>query len=204
MTAVTTGNGAGMRWVVLVLVVLLTVLATSSCAIRVREGAPADLAEPGFDEEALEESAPGEQLRVPLEVVEGPAGGRLAFVPVFIHGEGPFAFALDTGATHSVVDRQVAEQLELEEVGEPQEVGGVGGQASAVLVGVDEWRLGEVDLPGGVLAKLDLSGATEQAAIRGLLGSDVLGSFGVIRIDYDNHVLVLRPGGAPSPATTEE
>jgi hypothetical protein len=50
---------------------------------------------------------------IPLEVVTGPRGSVLAFVPVFIDGQGPVLFALDTGSSETLIDRGVAEDMGL-------------------------------------------------------------------------------------------
>ena len=65
---------------------------------------------------------------------------------------------------------------------------------------VADWRAGDVTLPRGVVAAMDLQLTDSAAAqqflgrrIYGLLGSDVLSSFGVVTIDYDQQVLTLGP-----------
>jgi hypothetical protein len=62
-------------------------------------------------------SQAGDGQTVSLLVLQGPGGSTLALVPVFIDGQGPFAFALDTGASHSVIDKDLAEQLGLPAAG---------------------------------------------------------------------------------------
>jgi hypothetical protein len=130
--------------------------------------------------------------RVPLEIIEGAQGQVIVLIPVFIGGEGPFGFALDTGASISLVDSSIVEQLNLEVVGETGPVMGVGGVTRADLVEVREWRLGEdVTLSPMTISSLELPEPDRGGGLDGLLGNDVLGGFGTIFIDYDEGFLVL-------------
>lgn len=144
---------------------------------------------------------------VPLQVVQTPDGQVLAFVPVTIQGEGPFSFALDTGASQTLIDRQVVDQLDLPVVGQPQQVIGITGTTDARTVRVEEWSIGEVPLPPSVLADVNLPGAGRASQLQGLLGSDVLSSFGTITIDYEGQRLILSArraqvqGLAPQPSS---
>lgn len=135
----------------------------------------------------------GEEATVRLRVVEGPAGAVLALVPVSIAGEGPFAFALDTGASQSVIDADIKTRLNLPEIGRTREVTGIIGTGEAVLVRVEEWQAGNVELPAVRAIALDLPEPPEGGeGLAGLLGSDVLSSFGAITVDYEAEVLILR------------
>jgi hypothetical protein len=178
------------------LLALLAALALAGGCVAVEvDGEPQELLAPGTEEPigdpTVEPPAPGDDLEVDLEVVEGPEGSTLAYVPVFIDEEGPFLFALDTGASNSVVTESVADELGLEVVGE---VTGVTGQAEAERVQVTSWRMGEVDLGARPILSLDLAtGPAGGQELQGLLGSDVLSEFGAITVDYDEGVLRLRP-----------
>lgn len=85
--------------------------------------------------------------RVPLQVVEGPQAATLALVPVFINGQGPFAFALDTGASTSLVDRGLVNQLQLQVAEAARAVTGVACETTPGQIQVDQWRVGEIELP---------------------------------------------------------
>lgn len=128
---------------------------------------------------------------VPLQVVDGPEGATLAFVPVTISGEGPFPFALDTGAARSTIDAEIAEQLGLEEVAPPTPITGVGGQQPSVSVRVTGWRIGDVALAEADILSTDLP--DQGTPFAGLLGSDVLDDFGTITISYEREELELHP-----------
>ncbi len=130
---------------------------------------------------------------VPLRVVTAPQGQTLAFVAVIIVGEGPFQFALDTGASASVVDSDIAQRLRLPVVSRDQPVTGVATRSTADVVRVDRWELGGVPLPNALIATLDLPSAPRGQGFDGLLGSDQLARFGRITLDYDRQQLVLPP-----------
>ncbi len=136
---------------------------------------------------------PGAQI-VPLRVVDGPVGGVVALVSVSISGQGPYSFALDTGASQSVVDLQIASQLGLPVVGRAPYVVGVTGGTEASLVRVDRWQMGDVSLPATRLVALDLPQTNRSIGLQGLLGSDMLSKFGAVTVDYANDQLLLQLG----------
>jgi predicted aspartyl protease len=134
---------------------------------------------------------------VPLRVMRA-GGSVIVMVAVTLQGQGPYDFVLDTGASRSVVDQQLADDLGLQQVAAVPQVTGVTGPAQATVVRVADWSVGDVTLPSGVVAAIDLqltdSNAAQQLLGRrlyGLLGSDVLSSFGVVSIDYDQQTLGL-------------
>lgn len=90
-------------------------------------------------------------------------------VPVFLNGEGPFAFVVDTGANSSVVAAEVAERCGLPADGSAP-VHGILSATPAPLVRVGRLRVGDVmsrNLRLPVLPK-------ETLGAQGLLGLDVL------------------------------
>lgn len=134
------------------------------------------------------QTSPGAVREVPLRVVE--QGDRtLAFVPVSISGEGPFMFALDTGASASVVDEDVADRVGLERTGERRSVSGILGSGQVPVAQVHQWELGDVRLDPGEVTVIDLGPPRGGGGIQGLLGSDVLSDFGSIAVDYEDEVL---------------
>jgi predicted aspartyl protease len=147
---------------------------------------------------AVQAAAPAaEPGTVPLQIVRA-GGSVVVLVAVSVHGQGPYDFVLDTGASRSVVDRQLADELRLPRVAAVPQVTGVTGPAEASVVRITDWNAGEVTLPRGLLAAIDLqfpdSPVVQQMLgrrIYGLLGSDVLSSFGVVSIDYGQQTLSL-------------
>jgi hypothetical protein len=142
----------------------------------------------------------GEQT-VRIEVVATstrPTRQTLALVPVYIGGQGPFPFALDTGASRSLIAAALAARLHLPDRGSAGTLQGVTGAASARDFGVDSWRAGKVTLPPSTVAAIGSTTPPAGAAGKlrgplGLLGSDVLSRYGKIAIDYDKGLLVLDP-----------
>ena len=141
------------------------------------------------------------ETTIPLQIVRDPSGSVLALVSVTIQDQGPFTLVLDTGASRTVIDRQLADRLQLEGVAATPVGTGISGAVELTIVRVSRWRMGDVELPGTLLAAIDLSGShspmLEQLSGRrmdGLIGSDVLSQYGAVTIDYQRSVLVLAPG----------
>jgi len=140
----------------------------------------------------------GEQT-VKIEVVatsSRPIRQTLALVPVFINGHGPLPFALDTGASRSLISATVAQKLNLPARGSAGMLEGVTGAASAENFAVASWRAGTVTLPPSLIAAIGSANGGAVTRLRGpvgLLGSDVLSRYGKIAIDYDKGLLVLDP-----------
>jgi predicted aspartyl protease len=154
----------------------------------------------------------GPQKGIPIEVMRGAGGTVLVNIDVFIDEQGPYTFVLDTGASRSVIDPAIAEELGLPDAGQSGVITGVTGQTQASMVEVENWRIGDVALPPATVVALELpqiAGPSilggilgdRMAEIRGLLGSDMLSEFGVFQLDYEQGVLILRPGGNEPDAT---
>jgi hypothetical protein len=140
----------------------------------------------------------GEQT-VKIEVVATsarPTRQTLALVPVFIDGHGPLPFALDTGASRSLISATLAGRLHLPARGSAGMLQGVTGAASAENFAVASWRAGAITLPPSLIAAIGSPAAGAVSRLHGpvgLLGSDVLSRYGKIAIDYDKGLLVLDP-----------
>jgi hypothetical protein len=149
---------------------------------------------------------PGGQ--VPIKVFHAHSGAAAVLVPVRIGGRHGY-FILDTGAQRSMIDSRLARALGLRPVGRKHRLCGISGCARperAVMVG--DWSIGGVALPATHLdqgALLALFPGPTLAA--GLLGADMLSSYGKINIDFANSLLTLGDGnpiapgaGSPPPA----
>jgi predicted aspartyl protease len=132
----------------------------------------------------------GEARSVRIRVLSG-AGGVFAFLRVYIGGKGPFAFTVDTGASHSVVDFDVVRRLGLKTIGEPVEVTGITCRGEAGRLRMARWRAGAIRLPAGEIQTIDMPDPGGGIEIDGLLGSDVLSTFGAITVDYEGERLFL-------------
>jgi hypothetical protein len=122
-------------------------------------------------------------LAVDIQVVKH---GRqvLALVPVTIDGKGPYTFALDTGASQSLVDSQVARELRVEQTGTTHSVAGITDVTQVKTIKVKRWRVGRIDLPATTVVEANLPFGNAEGGVQGLLGSDMLSEFDVVTIDY--------------------
>jgi predicted aspartyl protease len=146
---------------------------------------------------------PEGQQAVRLYVLEGSGGTALALVPVYINGEGPFAFALDTGASHTLVDLDVARKLNLPKAGRPTQITGVTGFSEAIPVRIEHWHIGDVELPPWRAVTLKMPNSGRDVKLAGLFGSDILSRYGTIQIDYAGQVLILNPKAGDQKLGTE-
>jgi predicted aspartyl protease len=158
-------------WVLPVLLLLTAALA--ACSIS--------LATP---EQAGQTTTSGKTTTVRVSILRGAGGSTLIEAPVYINSHGPFHFIIDTGASVSVIDTTVADQLGLTVVGSGQPVSGVGGVETATPVQVTTWRLGGLKLPSATVVKGSLPGAEHGQGLQGLLGSDILSRFGEVTVNY--------------------
>ncbi|MER7407894.1 retropepsin-like aspartic protease [Streptomyces sp. NPDC000070] len=117
----------------------------------------------------------------------------MVLASVSIHSQGRFSFVLDTGASVSAVDDDLARKLDLPWTGEREPISGVIGQDTVRLVDLRDWEVGEVRLPPTEAIVVDLDAPHREGPIEGLLGSDVLSDFGRITVDYDKEALQLTP-----------
>ena len=132
-------------------------------------------------------SAPAEPAPpAPAELVKGAidANARMS-VPVFVNGEGPFRFTIDTGADRSVLSRELADQLHLKATPSVL-VHGVNGAQLGLLAKVDRLEMGSRKLQNAslpLLARADLGSD-------GILGLDALRDQRVV-IDLDRSLMRL-------------
>ncbi len=136
-------------------------------------------------------SANGKSITVPARIRHGANGSTLVVVDLTINGKGPYSFALDTGASLSLIDLQLAQRLGLPVAGPPEDISGVGGTERVTPVTVSKWAMGAATLPARTITSAPLSDLRRSAGIVGLLGSDVLSAFSSVTIDYANSVIIL-------------
>jgi hypothetical protein len=131
--------------------------------------------------------------QVGMEVFSDPTGSTILMVPVFFGDAGPFQFILDTGASRTVIEPGLVDELGLSRGSDAAGTGIGGAEFNASTVEVEGWRVGEVELQPRTIVTTDLPSVPAQGPqFRGLLGSDVLAGFGVVEIDYDEQVLTLQ------------
>jgi predicted aspartyl protease len=106
--------------------------------------------------------------RIRARVIEG----RLLVLPVTVNGTGPHDFLLDTGATSSIVDVELARELGLADVGVANQVSPNG--ARSVRLAQAALKLGSVEWQGLVLRAPLMAVRAVDRSIRGVVGQDVL------------------------------
>jgi len=130
-------------------------------------------------------------ISAPVDVKKDFQGNTLVLVSVTLEGQGPYVMAVDTGASKTLVDRSVANELGLPVAGPPQEFSGIGGQQQATPVRINSWNIDKIKLPASEIASISLGQAQRSAGIVGFLGSDLMGRFGLVSIDYNNGTLTV-------------
>lgn len=136
--------------------------------------------------EVAEEGTAAEAGGIDFELA-GPGGAAL-LVPVEIDGQGPFDLILDTGATLTCLDEELAQRLELPEARGQLGVGfGLGGEGGGRmrLVEVESLTVGNATAEGLTACTVDLSSfRTAGVEAHGLLGLNFLREFRVT-LDFE-------------------
>jgi predicted aspartyl protease len=122
--------------------------------------------------------------------------GYLMVVQARVNGAGPFSFLVDTGTTRTVIDPELASQLQLPAVGEVN-VTTVLHYRQDKLVRLQDIRLGQASVSGlGAIVDKLTRQKMLAPGIRGVLGEDFLSRFDLL-IDYKERVIRF---GEPPPA----
>jgi hypothetical protein len=137
---------------------------------------------------------PGQQGGYPVSqsvrVLKDAQGGTTVVLPVMIQGHGPFTFALDTGASTSLIALGVADQLNLPQTGSSRPISGIGGVERAVPVRATNWRAGNLTLPAATIMAAPMP-SQRTGGLAGLLGSDIWSRFGRFTLDYNAATVTL-------------
>ncbi len=135
----------------------------------------------------------GPALTPPVQstLAAGDDGASRMTVPVFVNGQGPFQFVIDTGADRTVVSKELAEKLALKKSG-TMRVHAMGGAGRADMVKIDQLRVSN-----RTMARLT-SAALPRAYIGadGLLGVDSLKGQRII-MDFKASTMSLEPSSEP-------
>ena len=146
----------------------------------------------------LEGGAPGE-VEAPAEAGAGEVPFRLAgpteaaiVVEAEVNGQGPFDLVLDTGATFTCLDEELAEELELPDANVMGVGAGLGGSGRMRVVELESVKVGGATARDMLGCAVDLQHFQELPGldIDGLLGLNFLKSFHV-SIDFERQVLTL-------------
>ncbi len=140
---------------------------------------------------------------VPVKVSQV-AGQVAESVNLCFGTRGPFPFILDTGDGASTIDAGLAQRLHVAKAGPAEGFEGVGCTGTAKPVTVTSWSVAGLPLNGQVLTAATIPGLGGPNEPDGLLGSDVLSTFGAVRLDFRAGTLTLggahRPRRPPPPA----
>lgn len=106
-------------------------------------------------------------------------------VPVFINGQGPFEFVVDTGAGGTVITPELASKLNLDLKPFDGLCRGMGGEAQGQLTKLDHVSVGGVGVAEHLVAVIDMQAVSPKGQLiqNGILGYPFLKQFEVI-IDY--------------------
>ena len=120
------------------------------------------------------------------------ATGAAIIVGVHINGHGPFDFVLDTGATLTCIDRDLATRLQLHDARRFARGSSISGTGQVRLVRIDSLRVGRISAHHLVACALQLDQLQRMPGLEahGLLGLNFLKSFRVT-LDFQRSVLRL-------------
>lgn len=138
-------------------------------------------------------------VTIPVKVVVGQNGATVVLLPVTIDGSGPYNFALDTGASTSLVDTPLAQRLNLQPVGTPAPISGIASTTPAQPIRITHWHIEGLTLPADTAVAADLSGSERGSGLQGLVGSDVWRQLGTVTINYNAQTLTVPHQGALAP-----
>jgi predicted aspartyl protease len=170
----------------LLILSLAPILLLTACVVTVGNGPASTTTSEGISEQ--------------VKVVQDQSGATLVLAPVTIHGKGPYTFALDTGASTSLISSSLAQRLDLPQTGGPEPISGIGGVTQAIPVQVDDWNTGAIRLPSMTIASAAIPHEDGSADFQGLLGSDIWSRFGKITLDYSSSTLTVYQQIALAPA----
>ncbi|HYJ34080.1 MAG TPA: serine hydrolase [Candidatus Binatia bacterium] len=125
--------------------------------------------------------------------------GHLASVSVMLNGQGPFRFAIDTGAAGCArIDAAVARKLGLPVVGEAR-VGDPSGKnmKSAEIVSIDSLAIGGARFVGLTATAGDLAGHLPGEAVDGILGFGLFDDC-LLTLDFPALRMTLAEGSLPA------
>jgi Aspartyl protease len=148
---------------------------------------------------------------VPVTVTDV-SGSKLVTVGVCVGKHGPYSFVVDTGSTMSIIDSNLAGTLGLHRTGVTA-LGGMGCAQSGTVVSAPAMSMGHIPMAAQSLVSASLSNWAGQH-VDGVLGSDVLGRFGAVKLEKASltvaqvqgppptrHELVIGKKGAAPPAS---
>lgn len=119
------------------------------------------------------------------------AGGVSVIADVSVHGNRG-GFLIDTGATVTELDSKLANSSALKKVGATTKIGAVSCTTSVQPVVFDNALISTVKLPTVTAASsTNALTARSNGKIQGLIGADILSTFGSVTFDFKNQRVIL-------------
>lgn len=140
-----------------------------------------------FSSKSMETS---EQIKFKLAHPQRP----LIVVPVMINDTGPYQFALDTGASGTVISIDIAQTLLLENKSMETVTTGGGYQLSMPVTEISSLTIGNTKVEDLVVVVADFFAMLSKVAgvkLHGILGFNYLKNF-IVKVDYLNEILELQ------------
>lgn len=123
----------------------------------------------------------------------GAQGGVI--VPVLINGEGPFPMLLDTGASHSAIDADVAAAVGAEAVAAANVISPAG-DAARPIVALEHLQLGPITFDAVLPSVVPVRSFDPDGRLRGVVGQDLLSPLRYT-IDFTARVIRWHHAGGP-------
>ena len=117
---------------------------------------------------------------------------HLITFPAYVNGRGPFNFWLDTGGPGLIIEKSMAEKLDLKIIDTGKKGIGAGGEVPILLTTVDSLEFGGIRFEKVQAGVIDLAGMGEKFGLEfcGSIGYNELRDYKVC-IDYVNRELKL-------------
>lgn len=120
-------------------------------------------------------------------------------VGVCLGKKGPYRFVVDTGSTRSIIASGLASSLRLKRAGTVA-LGGSGCATNGSLVKTPILHLQAVAIAAQQMVSVHLNNWSGRR-VDGVLGSDILGRFGSIKLDLTKHTLTFPGAEGPAPVS---
>ena len=142
--------------------------------------------------EDLEDSDMGARMKFRVANSNKP----LILVPVFANGAGPYQFALDTGASATVISPELARDLGISNTDVVQALG-AGGSVTAAVGSIESLAVGDAEIRNLGVAVVDFFDRLSREIgekLDGIIGYNYLKEFR-LTIDYPSQILYLEQTG---------
>jgi predicted aspartyl protease len=134
-----------------------------------------------------------------LDFTMGPRGHLL--MPAIINGSAQGTFALDTGASSTVITPEFAARVDSLKRGESAHAIGAHSTTSVEIVRLESLRLGELDIGEGRAVIMDLSHVNgPDMTLDGIVGNNYLDQFDVVIDLADSEAILLQRGSLSQSA----